>query len=151
MGVKDDFTKEEWSTILFTPLWVFTLVSAIDGETDDQETAALSQILGNIYSFDTSFTRDVLAELNKALDSISADYKADPRDILVGLQEAADLLDQKLPGKEANDFKFDMILIGLNIAESSGGFWSGKISRAQAFGIASVAVMLRWHPDLSED
>ena len=148
MGIKDDFTKEEWSTILFTPLWTFSIVAGADEEIDDKEMEALSEIFGNISHFDTAFTRDVLAELNKSLNIISEEYKGDPRDVSTGLQEAADLLDQKLPDKEANDFKLDMILLGLHIAESSGGFWGGKISRMEVAAIITAAIQLRWNPNL---
>jgi hypothetical protein len=41
-----------------------------------------------------------------------------------------------------------MLFIGVAIAKSGGGFWSGKISVEESLGLIAAGIMLRWNPNL---
>jgi hypothetical protein len=140
------FTKEEWRTLQFAPLWTFTAVAGADREIDDKEMAALAKELAEAPLYKDPLVREVLSTIVNNLAQIMREYAADSRDVLGGLGEVADLLDRKVAAEEAQSFKRAMLFIGHNIAEASGGGLFGrgeKTSDEEKAALVIVAASLR--------
>ena len=64
-----------------------------------------------------------------------------------GLKDVADLLDQKAPD-DAQGFKKAMLLVGVNIARSSGGgIFRDSISEEEKIALVAVFAALRVRPE----
>ena len=141
--VREKFTDTEWKTVLFTPLWAFGIVSMADGKVDDKETAALVKELTEAALYKDELTREVFGALMSNLGSIGADFAADKRSQLQGLQDAASLFEAKLPGGGADKFKLAILGICLNAARASGPVFGDKVSKEEKTAVALVGVSLR--------
>ena len=106
---RSNFTEAEWQTVLFTPLWAFGTVSMVDTEVADSEAKVLTKELTEAMLYKDEFTREVLGSLMGSLGTVGVAFTADRRSPLLGLQEAALLLDAKLPGGGADKFKFAVL------------------------------------------
>jgi hypothetical protein len=101
---RSSFTDAEWQTILFTPLWAFHSVATVDGKIDKREVEALARELAEARLFRDELAREVLTALGTGLQSIMPAFVADTRGIVDGLQQAAGILDAKLPPGAADGF-----------------------------------------------
>lgn len=137
------FTDTEWQTIQFTPFWAFGLVATADGKTDEKETAVLTKEIAEALLYKDDFTREVLTSIQATLPTLAPAYVADKRSPLTGLQEAAALLDAKLPAGGADQFKLAILGICVNTARASGGPFGDKASKDEKTAIAIVATILR--------
>ena len=137
------FSDVEWQTILFTPFWAFGLVAAADGKTDDKETAILTKEIAEAMLYKDDFAREVLAAIQSSLPTLAPAYVADTRSPLVGLQEAAALLDARMPGGAADQLKLAILGICVNTARASGPMFGDKASKDEKTAIAVVASILR--------
>lgn len=140
---RSSFTDSEWQTILFTPLWAFTAVASADRKIDDKEAGALAKELSEAMLYRDELTREVLAAVGLGLPTIMPAFAADARSIVAGLQDAATLLDAKLPAGAADGFKHATMLIAMNVAKASGSVFGDKTSKEEKAAIALVAVALR--------
>ena len=140
---RSSFTDSEWQTILFTPLWAFTAVAAADRKIDDKETGALAKELAEAMLYRDEFAREVLSAVGLGLATVMPAFAADQRTIVAGLQDAATILDAKLPAGAADGFKHATMLIALNVAKASGSVIGDKTSKEEKAAIGLVAAALR--------
>jgi hypothetical protein len=70
-------------------------------------------------------------------------FAADSRGIVDGLQEAAGILDAKLPAGGGDGLKRAVMLIAINTAKASGPMFGDKMSPAEKTALALVAAALR--------
>jgi hypothetical protein len=140
---KSNFTDAEWQTVLFTPLWAFGAVSTVDGMADERESAVLAKELTEAMLYKDELTREVFGALMGSLGTIGAAFTADHRPHLQGLQEAALVLDAKLPGGGADKFKLAVLGICVNAAKASGPRFRDKVSKEEKAAIVLVATVLR--------
>ncbi len=137
------FNDAEWQTILFTPLWAFHAVAAVDRKVEDKETLALAKELSEALLFRDELAREVLTALGMDLRTIMRAFIADSRGIVDGLQAAAGILDAKLPSGAADGFKRAAMLIALNVAKASGPRFGDKTSNEEKAAIVLIAAALR--------
>lgn len=140
---RDSYTVEEWRTLQFAPLWVYSQTAGVDGEIDAKETEVLVKDLNELNKSKEPLVREVV---DTNLANLMEAYKADPRAIQTGLTEVADLLDRKATPEQALNFKAAILSIGCDIAQASGGgFFSleGKVSPAEQTALAFIMMALR--------
>jgi hypothetical protein len=145
MSTQASFTPEEWRTLQFAPLWTFTIVAGADRNIDEKEIQALAKELQEAVLFKEPLVRDVLYSVASDFSNVMLQYKKDSRDTIVGLREAAGILDKKATSQQARNFKGAMLLIGRNVAGASGGGLLGlgsKISDEEKAALVLVAAAL---------
>lgn len=146
MSTQASFMSEEWRTLQFAPLWIFSLVAGADGSIDKKEIAALAKELQEAVLFKEPLARDVLLSVATNFADVMSQYQADSRNAVTGLRDVADLLDKKASSQQADNFKKAVLLIGRNVAEASGGGLLGlgkKMSDQETSALALAAVTLR--------
>lgn len=142
MSIKDEFTKEEWLTLSYAPLWVLAAVGTADGKIDEKEAEAFTKELADAPFYKDELVREIMLGDLTNLADIMTSYKADPRNIETGLGQVADLLDKKASG-HADNFKQVMLSIAAKIANASGSTLGEKVSNEEKLAFAIVAVSLR--------
>ena len=120
------FTDTEWQTLLFVPLWTFVACAGADRNIDEKEQAAFAKELGEAALYKNVLAREVLGTLASSLSTVMPAFQADSRNFLTGLSNAADVLDQKVPTNDANDFKKAVLGVGIQVCQASGGGFMGK-------------------------
>jgi hypothetical protein len=143
---REVYTVDEWHTLQFAPLWVCTAVAGADGTVDKKEIGAVSKELSEWAQFKEPLAQEVLLSVGQDLENVMAQYQADSRNVLTGLKDVADLLDQKATQEQAKNFKGALLHIGRNIAQASGGGLFGmgdKISAEEKTALALAMFALR--------
>jgi hypothetical protein len=140
---RSSFTDAEWRTVLFAPLWAFTVVAGADKKVDPKEAAALFKELSEASLYKDLFAREVLGALASDVATIMAAYAADRRTVVDGLREAAQLLDAKMPGGGGDGLKAAILLVCVNTAKAAGPIIGAKVSKEERGAIALVATLLR--------
>jgi len=140
---RNSFTDAEWQTVLFTPLWAFHGVAAVDRKIDNKESAALAKELSEALLFRDELAREVLTALGMDLRAIMQAFAADSRTIVDGLLQAAGILDAKLPPGAADGLKRAVLLIALNVAKAAGPMFGDKMSNEEKAAIVLIAAALR--------
>ena len=92
MSTQASFTSEEWRTLQFAPLWIFSLVAGADGSIDKKEIAALAKELQEAVLFKEPLARDVLLSVATNFADVMSQYQADSRNAVTGLRDVADLI-----------------------------------------------------------
>jgi len=147
MATRDRFTTEEWQTLQFAPLWVFTAVAGIDNIIDREEAGALAKELSEAIRYKNPLAREVMSSVGADLQGVMQAYTADGRELLSGLGQVADLLDEKAPD-QAEDFKKSMMMVGLNVARASGGgVFRDPVSNEEKVALAAVFKAMRTQLD----
>jgi hypothetical protein len=138
------FTDSEWNTVMFTPLWAFHTVAGVDSKVDSNEAGALAKELSEASLYRDEFTREVLSSIGASLPVVMQAYMVDSRGSVDGLQDAANLLDAKLPSGGGDAFKMAILNICIQAAKASGPRLFGpKVSKQEKVAIAVVAMSLR--------
>ncbi len=142
---QDTFTTEEWRTLQFAPLWMFTVVAGIDRDIDAKEMTGLAKELSEAVLYKEPLVKEVLLSVAGDLANVFPAYQADSRDVLGGLSNAADILERKATSEQAEGFKRAMLLLGKNIAEASGGsfFRREKIGKEEQAALLGATAALR--------
>lgn len=142
---QDTFTTEEWRTLQFAPLWMFTVVAGIDRDIDAREMTGLAKELSEAVLYKEPLVKEVLLSVAGDMATVFPAYQADSRDVLRGLSNAADLLERKATSEQAEGFKRAMLLLGKNIAEASGRsfFRREKISKEEQAALLGATAALR--------
>lgn len=145
MSIRDSYAPSEWQTLQFAPLWVFHAVAGADKNIDEKEMEALAKEIQDAPVFKDPLVREVMLSLAVDLATIMQAYGPDPRQVLQGLKDVADLVESKTSPAEANRFKAGMLYIGHNIAKASGGgiFHRDPVSKEEKGALVMVAAALR--------
>ncbi|MBD2255300.1 NACHT and WD repeat domain-containing protein [Nostoc parmelioides] len=139
------FTSEEWQTLQYAPLWVFSAVAHADGKVDDQEFSVLAKNISKASLYKIPLTRDVFASILGDFNNIMGQYGADSRDVSEGLRDVVEILDSKVSLEESENFKQALIFLGVEIANASGGGFLGlgnKMSNEEASALSIIAALL---------
>ncbi len=147
MSLELSYTPEEWQTLLFAPIWTFHQVARADGVIDQPEEEAFSTAINTPSYSKEPLAQEVLLALSHDFDGIMAQYEADPRALIEGLGQVADILDREATPEQAEHFKRTMLRIALDVAEASRGDTLGmgsKVSDEEARAIEKVAGALRF-------
>ncbi len=147
MSIKDQFTASEWQTLTFAPLWVFSAVAEVDGKIDNKELDALIKELKDALMYKNELAREVLATIAMDLEGTFRRYKADTRDITVGLGEAADILDRTVSNTESEGFKRTLLSIGIKVASASRKFLGPQVDDKEKAALVLCAMSLRVNVD----
>lgn len=140
------YTMDEWRTLQFAPLWVFTAISAANKKVSKKEITALAKEISEAHLYKEPLVQEVLGSVGSDFESVFREYQADSRDVMRGLSDVADLLDSKAETEQAKNFKMAMLLMGRNIAEASGGGFLGmgkKMGDNEKAALVLVAAALR--------
>src|SRR5450759_1481160 len=140
---RSNFTDAEWQTVLFAPLWAFSMVAGADRKIEPKEMAALLKELSEAALYKDEFAREVLATLASDHATIMPAYAADRRTVVDGLREAAQILDAKMPGGGADGLKNAILLVCISTAKAAGPMFGDKVSKEEKAAIVLVATMLR--------
>jgi hypothetical protein len=136
---REQYSAEEWATLEFAPLWMFTGVAGIDENVDDQEVGTLAKELAEWALYKEPMVQEVMLSVGQNLPEVMTRYHGDSRNVLVGLKDVSALLDRKATADQAKNFRGAMMLLGRNIAEASGSGIAGTESNAS---IEEKAAML---------
>lgn len=145
VGRRYSMTKDEWDTVQLSPLWTFKLVSEIDGVSDRQEHQTLVAMLGNSQVFDSFLLREACGAVARDLESAVSRQVEDPRSLEEALCEVGRVVDGALSPSDAEEFKRDLIALGVTISRASGGgvFGGGdKMSQIEARALCFMAAVL---------
>jgi hypothetical protein len=142
---ESDFSPDEWQTLRFCPFWVFHAVGIADGKVDKKELGAFLKEVQEAPLFKDALARNVLFSIAANLDAVFKAYHADPRNVMDGLGQAADLLDRRATPETVKGFKGSMLLIGHRVAEASGGLlgMGKKVSDKEKSALLLVRAALR--------
>ncbi len=117
---QDFFDQDEWQTAQFALMWVFRGIAGADGKIDKNEQDALTKVVSSYNKFDNAFLKEILKSLEQNPGIIFRNSINDSRDYKTGLQEVANLLDEKISFGDAILFKKVLISIGVYVANASG-------------------------------
>lgn len=145
VGRRYSLTKDEWETVQLSPLWTFKLVSEIDGTADRQEHQTLVAMLANSQVFDSFLLREACGAVARDLERSVSRQAEDPRSLEEALCEVGRVIDAALSPSDAEEFKRDLIALGVTISRASGGgvFGGGdKMSQIEARALCFMATVL---------
>jgi hypothetical protein len=125
---------------------MFTAVAGIDSQIDEKEMQGLAKELSEAMLYKEPLAKEVFASVASDFGTVMSAYAADPRDVLKGLSDVADLLDRKGTAEQAKGFKGSVLVLGRNIAESSGGglLHKKKTSEAEEKALMASFAALRF-------
>lgn len=143
-----EFSHDDWETLQFSPLWIFTAVAGADGRVDEEELASLLNDIRRAEIFQSKFIRGILLTLADNLDAVQARFRADTRRMEDGLGEVRRILESKVPADEAHLFKGGLLAIGRNVAMASGGSpgTTDAVSEEEKKALDAVARLLSVSP-----
>ena len=145
VGRRYSLTKDEWETVQLSPLWTFKLVSEIDGTSDRQERKALVAMLGNAQLFGSFLLREACGALARDLENATFRQAQDPRTLEEAFCEVGRVVDSALSPSDAEEFKRDLLALGVTISKASGGGVFGgesKMSQIEAKALCFMATVL---------
>ena len=141
---QESFTRGEWETLLYAPMWVALGVAGIDERVERAEIGALAGIIDQADRVRSDLLRAVLQDLAGRPDVV--DRFADDRlAVGEGLRTVSKLLDQKVPREEAAEFREALIAIGIRVGAAAGAEEAGtvtNVSRTELAGLTMVAQAL---------
>jgi len=148
MSYRKQFTTDEWETLQFAPLWVFTMVASVDGKVEKKEIAALAKELSEGLLYKSDLAKEVFLSVAMNFSTIWPAYQRDSRDVVVGLHQAGELVDEKLNATDAERFKRALIFMGKKILDStSQGFFGKKDKSKETAALVLAAIALGIRPD----
>jgi hypothetical protein len=158
MGVRDNFTAEEWRALLSAPMLVSYAVAGAapsDEEGYIQEMKAVADAISESEprAAKGSLLGEVIAQIFANADS---DQRGPTEKISVGdvkgralanCREVAELLQSKVSPEEANDYKRWLLAISRRVASAAkeGGFFGfggSQVSKTEAATIDEIAASL---------
>ena len=143
MTTQATYSRKDWETLQFAPLWTFSAVAGADEDIDDREKEALGKELAEAALYKNPLVREVLFSIRENLPEVVERYSNDSRTLDRGLSQVADILERETTAGEADNFKRTMVGIGIEIAKASGPALGGPVSEEEKAAIALVAGALR--------
>lgn len=148
MLYRNQFTAHEWATLQFAPLWVFTMVAAIDGRLEHKEMSALAKELAEAPLFRNPLAREVLLSVRDNFASVWEAYRRDSRSAIEGLRDVRTILENKVDSQTANGFCRALIFIGHQVIESSStGIFRRKEKKEEKAALVVAALILGVRPE----
>ncbi len=131
-------SADEWQKLTYSPFLAFMLVAAADGSIDKKE---IKSFIKTLSTQENPLMLELLGSCGEAPDKIISHLASLGSDAPLLLQEITEVLDSKLPEKHALAFKLELLHIGKNVAEASGGFFGfgKKASKEEKLALALIA------------
>jgi hypothetical protein len=142
VSYRSSFTDEEWRTLQFTILWIFTAVAGVDKEIDSQEMGALAREISEASRYKNPLAREVLTSIRAEYNQVFQTFHEDDRGVLQGLKQAGDLLCDKVDAVNADHFRRAVLLIGSNIVQASCSHQEFKTGKEEKAALALVSIAL---------
>lgn len=142
MSYHSVFSDEEWRTLQFTILWIFTAVAGVDKEIDKQEMGALAREISEASRYKNPLAREVLTSIRSEYSQVFQAFHEDDRSVLQGLKQAGDLLSEKVDPVEADHFRRAVLLIGSNIVQASCSHQEIKTGKEEKTALALATIAL---------
>jgi hypothetical protein len=116
-------TEVEWTTLRLAPVWAYQAVAEADQEASEPEAEALGRQLMAAASRESSseLVRRAFGADSRDLGDLMATWRADSRHFDVGLRDAASILAEKIPAREAASFKEAVIELARAVGLAGGG------------------------------
>ncbi len=140
-----ELNDEEWHTLLFAPLWVFSAVAGADGKIDKAELTAFGRVLEKSLYLPDPLLRELLGSIARDLRGTFDDFASDKRTVEEGLAEVVTMLDSKLLAEHAESAKRTLFALGDRVARASGSGVLGigeRVSRLEEQALLAVAAYL---------
>ncbi|NNJ97772.1 MAG: hypothetical protein HKP12_11500 [Gammaproteobacteria bacterium] len=148
-GFKALFSDEEWKSLLYTPIAVFSLVASAGGTIDNKKIQSFQQQLIHGLIADNHIMQQIVKDLMPNITQLMAevlDGDVAPESIL---ESTTATVDAKLSTEDAMHYKLSLMQIGKSITESSGGFlgiFGDKISNEVKQTLAALTAILKIAP-----
>lgn len=149
VGRRYSLTEEEWETIRLSPLWTFRLVSEIDGTSDGRERDSLTAALANGQLFGSFLLREACGAIARDLEEVVSREAEDPRTIEEAFCDLGRVIDDTLSRADAEEFKKNLVELGVTIARASGGglFGGGdRMSEVETRALSFMTTVFGIHP-----
>ena len=137
------FSDSEWKTLQFSIFWMFNSVAKADGKIDKKEMDALNHLIENSSAIINDLAWNVISTIKKDFVNIKSEFDKDKREIIDGMREVSDLLNNRVNTKTTIEFKKTLIGIGFYIANASGNWIGSKVSAAEGIAIKLAGMNLR--------
>ncbi|MBM2813821.1 MAG: hypothetical protein HW421_583 [Ignavibacteria bacterium] len=139
MPYNESFTKDQWTILELSILWIFEAVAKADGKRDLKEWEAMSIVHRKSEQFDNELMREVLDAFFYDMDAINDMFRSDQNIIEDGFRAISSFLDKCVSPKDALGFKKSLIVIGTYIANASGESYTGSnISNEEAQALQDI-------------
>ena len=147
MGIKitkEQFTHDEWQSLMLAPLIIFNIVGGADGRIDQREAVEFKRLLVEGLLSDIELMKLIMSDLLQDLESLTnrlVSGELDPNQCMESIRSA---LDAKLTKEDALEFKLALLSIGKKIANASGGFlgMGDRICLSEKQAMARLAAVL---------
>lgn len=140
MSYKNQFTSDEWSQLELTPLWMLFIVAGMDKKVDQKELAEFARQIVIAPSHSKEFGTEVFECVQQDISYLlSAARGQNP---LEGLRSVSKLL-ERVPKEQVDDFIATMVMIGHQIADSSGKLFRKKVSNEETAAIVIATAILQ--------
>ena len=150
VGRRYSLTQEQWQAVQRAPLWTFKLVSEIDGNPDRQERQALIAMLNSGMLFDSFLLREACGAVARDVEAALSRHQEDPCSLEEAFCDVGRAVEAALSPSDAEEFKKDLVKLGVTIARASGGGLFGgadKMSEIEARALCFMATVLGVEPD----
>lgn len=138
-----DFSPEEFEQLKRSPVLIFLLVAAIDGNVDAKELNQFVEGLLDRTLLENKLLNRIVTNMVGEAPGMILGMVAEQPDFLGELLHIKSILDEKLPPAEATAFKQALLAIGQRVASASGGFLGfGKVSRKEKDALHAIAFAL---------
>jgi hypothetical protein len=137
-------SEDDLQKMTYAPFIVFVLISAADGEIDQEE---LDAFVGALVERQEGLLGELLLHVPASPQDMMKEIVGDPDSALVRLKEIGELIDAKLLPQHAISLKLDLWAIGKSVAEASGerlGL-AGQVSDEEKAALSALAVILGLH------
>lgn len=146
MAIKSKFTPEEWQFISDGPEWIFAALSAADGNvaitTKAKESKAFKDVVKN-YSSSSPLVQEVMEDPAKVSREVKSATLSDAEQ---ALEEINQILDKKLAGNDADQYRKFLTSVADSVAEAAGEGALGlgqKISKKEAQALEKIKAALK--------
>jgi hypothetical protein len=149
--------SDEQELIKFTPIWVFLLVSKVDGKMDEKEYNQFKKDLKElstslpgdlaVSNMDSGIIHEIFSSVLQDFEKLSVQVGKYPLPPMEGVRKVGILLDTIFNKPEADLFRNVLMSIATNVADSSGSRWSflgRNISKVEMLIINDIKTALRY-------
>ena len=144
--MKERFTTEEWQSLKTLPFVVCVLTAAADGVIDQKEAEEIVRQLREGAALKDELHRELIVDITS---SAGGDQKPMNRQGAENtVQKIKGVLKDKLSDDEYQRFVGSLILSGLKVANSSGGFlgMGNKVSKEEQAILGAIAALFDLDP-----
>ena len=141
---KEQFTDDEWQSLVLAPLIIFNIVGGADGRIDQREAAEFKSLLVEGLLSDVELIKLIMKDLLQDLEVQTGRLvsgELDPNQCMESIRQA---VDTELSEEDALAFKLALLSIGKKIANASGGFMGmgDRICLSEKQAMARLAAVL---------